>query len=749
MSDDIVRDLREQVRLLTLENQQLIDRAEDIFLLGLVSEKVAAEIDPERIIARIFEQISFLKGVSFCLFGQVENHELTVTHSYSTLPNFPELTQPISTPFPAQFPAHNHLCTAVESEKAKGLLRLLFPALALHVNSVLCLSRHRVDGATVILMLADGRMPEELALLEPLVTRIVDVVMARIDTLLLQDSLRVANRGLEEKVNERTTELLHLNQSLTVEIAERHKAEETLRASEYLYRTLVDSLPMGVSVVNCDHRISMVNRTHATWFGRPVKSFAGKLCYEQFEQRAEPCSPCPGVAAMETGAIASRETEGVRQDGSRFAVRIRAVPLYNSDVTPSGFIEVVEDVSELKRAEEERADLNKKMTQVQKLESLGVLAGGIAHDFNNILMVILGHAELAKMMLPSTTPVRDNLQQIEQAAQKAAALSRQMLAYSGRGKFVIETVDIADLVRDMVHMLEVSISKKALLRYNFAGDLPPVEMDATQIRQVMMNLVINASEAIGDRSGIIAITTGAMIVDRSYLADTWFDEGLSEGLYVFIEVADTGCGMDQETMKRVFDPFFTTKFTGRGLGMAAVLGIVRGHQGSMKIYSEPGRGSSFKVLLPASAQYTEQMRNAAPAEIMTQGSGTILLVDDEETLRALGQEMLELLGYQVVTAEDGCQALEKFNEHRADIVAVLLDLTMPHMDGEEAFRELRRISADVKVVMCSGYNEQEVSQRFIGKGLAGFVQKPYTLKELGATLKEVVAPVSKEKGAFL
>ncbi|MDD5758493.1 MAG: response regulator [Desulfobulbaceae bacterium] len=743
MSEEIVRDLREQVRLLTLENKQLIDRAEDIFLLGLVAEKVAAENDPDRLIVRIFEQISLLKGVALCLFGHAHEHELTITHSYSTMPGFSELEYPVSTTLSYQFPANNHLCTAVESETAKGLLGLLFPALTLTVNSVLCLGRRRVDGQVVILILADDRRPEELALLEPLVTRVVDIVMARLDTLVLQDSLRAANRDLEEKVNERTKELLRLNQALTAEINERRKTEEALHSREYLYRTLVDSLPMGVSVISRDHRINMVNRMYADWFGRSAESFGDKICHEQFEQRDSPCAHCPGVVSMETGGIAHAETEGVRQDGSRFAVRIRTVPLHNGELTPSGFIEVVEDITELKRAAEESDSLNKKMLQVQKLESLGVLAGGIAHDFNNILMAILGHAELTKLMLPATTPVRDNLLQIEQAAQKAAALSRQMLAYSGRGKFVIETVDVAELVRDMVHMLEVSISKKALLRYNFASDLPPVEVDATQIRQVMMNLVINASEAIGDRSGIIAITTGAMMVDRSYLAKTWFDEGLREGLYVFIEVADTGCGMDQETMKRVFDPFFTTKFTGRGLGMAAVLGIVRGHQGSMKIYSELGKGSSFKVLLPASPEYAQQMRKTAPVEMLTPGNGTILLVDDEETLRALGQEMLELLGYQVVTAEDGRHALEKFKEYEDEIVAVLLDLTMPHMDGEEAFRELRRIRSDVKVVMCSGYNEQEVSQRFIGKGLAGFVQKPYTLKALGTILHEVVLSAKK------
>jgi CheY-like chemotaxis protein len=354
-------------------------------------------------------------------------------------------------------------------------------------------------------------------------------------------------------------------------------------------------------------------------------------------------------------------------------------------------------------------------------------------------MTILGHAELAMMRLNPASPARDNLLSIEQAAQRAADLSRQMLAYSGKGKFVVESVCLGDLVSEMTHMLEVSISKKALLRFNMEEDLPPVEVDATQIHQVLMNLVINASEAIGDRSGVIAITTGAMQCESDYLTDIRLDEQLAEGLYVFVEVADTGCGMDRETLSKIFDPFFTTKFTGRGLGMAAVLGIVRGHRGAIKVYSEPGKGTTFKVLLPAGSGHAERVRQAGtPAEPVWRGSGTLLLVDDEETIRALGSEMLEMLGFHVLTACNGREALDVYQAHGEKIRAVVLDLTMPRMDGEEAFRELRRIKPDVRVVMSSGYNEQEVSERFIGKGLAGFVQKPYNLAALGAALRQAL-----------
>ncbi|MEI6205978.1 MAG: response regulator [Desulfuromonadales bacterium] len=381
-----------------------------------------------------------------------------------------------------------------------------------------------------------------------------------------------------------------------------------------------------------------------------------------------------------------------------------------------------------KHAEEERNRLEDKMQQTQKLESLGVLAGGIAHDFNNILMAIIGNADLALMRLNPESPARDNLLKIEQAAARAADLARQMLAYSGKGKFVVETLDLNRLLEEMLHMLEVSISKKAVLRLNLNKPLPAVEADATQMRQIFMNLVINASEAIGEKSGIIAITTGCMECDAGYLKDVWLDDTISAGLYVFIEVADSGCGMEHATLQKIFDPFFTTKFTGRGLGMSAVLGIIRGHNGAIKIYSEPGKGSSFKILLPATQDKSESP-NVEHRLNDWKGTGTVLLVDDEETVCAIGAEMLKELGFHVITADDGREAVAVFKDN-PDIGFVILDLTMPHMDGEQCYRELHQLRPDVKVIMSSGFNEQEVTQRFVGKGLAGFIQKPYNVSVL-------------------
>ncbi|MDA8429855.1 MAG: PAS domain S-box protein, partial [Geobacteraceae bacterium] len=413
----------------------------------------------------------------------------------------------------------------------------------------------------------------------------------------------------------------------------------------------------------------------------------------------------------------------IRKDGTVILANLSVGSVRNEDGTLNCLLSLMEDVTERKRDEEERLKLEQQLLHAQKLESLGVLAGGIAHDFNNILMAIIGNADLALMRINRESPAVENLHRIEQAAARAADLAKQMLAYSGKGKFVVESIDLNTLLEEMLHMLEVSISKKAVLRLNPFHPLPPVEADATQMRQIIMNLVINASEAIGDMSGVIAITTGCMDCDTHYLDDVWLNENITEGLYVYLEIADSGCGMDKETLAKLFDPFFTTKFTGRGLGMAAVLGIVRGHKGAIKVYSELHKGTTFKILLPASGK---------PAEIFNghtlpddwQGHGTVLLVDDEETVRGIGVEMLKELGFSTITANDGREAVEIFRE-RPDITFVILDLTMPHMDGEQCFRELRQIRSGVKVIMSSGFNEQEVTQKFVGKGLAGFIQKPY------------------------
>ncbi len=393
---------------------------------------------------------------------------------------------------------------------------------------------------------------------------------------------------------------------------------------------------------------------------------------------------------------------------------------------------------ERRKSEEERRTLEAQIQQAQKLESLGVLAGGIAHDFNNLLTGILGNADLALMDLPADAAATGNLREIKTTAERAADLSRQMLAYSGRGSFIIEPIDLNDLVTEMVHLLDVSISKKAVLKLELAPDVPVMVGDATQIRQVLMNLITNASDAVGDEDGLISISTGWLECDRASLAGAYLDDQLDEGAYIYLEIADTGCGMDEETRRRIFDPFYTTKFTGRGLGLASVLGIIRGHKGAIQVDSKPTKGTRFRVLFPAGERPTTPHAKKEPVLEVPVASGTILLVDDEEAIREVGSRMLEQAGFTVATAVDGVEAVEYFGHHADSVACVLLDLTMPRLGGEETYRELRKIRPDVPVILSSGYSEREVDERFEGQGIAGFVQKPYLAAELVSKVRAVV-----------
>jgi len=400
------------------------------------------------------------------------------------------------------------------------------------------------------------------------------------------------------------------------------------------------------------------------------------------------------------------------------------------------------------RNEKKRFQLERQMQHAQKLESLGVLAGGIAHDFNNILMGVIGYAELSLKELSPSSPARDNIKEINKSACRAAELAKQMLAYSGKGKFLIEHINLNELIEEINHILEVSISKKAVLKYNFADKLPGFEGDITQIRQVIMNLITNASEALNEKSGVISISTGVVEYKNKNISD--LKECVSQievenknlnGTYVYIEVSDTGCGMDDDVKSKIFDPFFTTKFTGRGLGMAAMLGIVRGHNGIIELNSKPKKGTTFRIMFPANlekAQLLKKQDDNKTSESEWQGKGTLLIADDEVTICAIGKYMLEQVGFKVVTAYDGVEAVDIFRKHADEIVCVILDLTMPHLSGEEVFKEINTIKPGVKVILSSGYDEQDAMQSFSGEEIAGFVQKPYTFELLKEKLKNIL-----------
>jgi two-component system, cell cycle sensor histidine kinase and response regulator CckA len=558
---------------------------------------------------------------------------------------------------------------------------------------------------------------------------------------------RAANSALQEahvRLEVQHAQLLH-------DVAERQLAEEALRQSEEQFRLTFEIAPIGMAVLTTDGRFVRVNQS----FCATIRYTADEILGRSFADITHPDDLASNLALDQKllrGELPffQMEKRYITKGSQIISVLLHVALVRDMQGRPLHFISQVVDMTEQKRAEEQRHEIERKLLETQKLESIGLLAGGIAHDFNNLLMGILGNTGLALVALPPASPARATITQIELAAQRAADLTRQMLAYAGKGRLMIETIDLNQLISEIAQLLNASVAKNASLHYQLAPELPPIEGDITQIRQVVMNLIVNASEAIGDQPGEIRISTAAHQDGHAGL-DGAFPADLAEGQYVTLEVADTGAGMDTETLGKIFEPFFTTKFTGRGLGLAAVQGIVRSHGGALTVDSAPRQGTTFRILLPA-AQATEvhdgQLLtvDSEPDEEPTPepspaGAGTILVIDDEAEVRMVAERMLAHFGYEVLLARGGLAGIELLRNHLGTIGCVLLDLTMPHMDGEQVFHALRAIDPGVPIILMSGYSEQEVGGRFTGLGLAGFMQKPFTLDALQAKVRRALAQV--------
>ena len=522
------------------------------------------------------------------------------------------------------------------------------------------------------------------------------------------------------------------------DLTDRRQAEETARKSVELYRTTVDSLEEWIHVVDRELRFELINRSLLQVcvelglkdqpVGRRWKelfNFLPPRVEEEYRQ------------VFETGHGMTDITETCI-NGHTFITENKKIPVFENDGQVSRVVTLMHDITAIKRGEAERLRLEAQFQHAQKMESLGILAGGIAHDFNNLLTGILGNADLAIMELPADHPARPCLGQIGQITRLAAELTRQLLAYSGKGQFLIQPYDLNALIQEMVHLIEVSVSKRCTLRFDPDANLPPVEVDASQVRQVVLNLAINASEAITDATGAISIRTGSIQADQGYLDGCDFAEDLSPGLFVALEVSDTGCGMSREVRARIFDPFFTTKFAGRGLGLAAVMGIVRGHRGGIRVESEPGRGSKFTVLLPGSKRAVESVKSAPAVSSSWRGSGTVMVVDDESFVRNVSRSMLAKMGFDVLTAADGRQGVEMLRAEGERIRLVLLDLTMPEMSGREALAEMRRLRADVPVILFSGYHVHESRDELSAEGVTGFLQKPFRYEDLLPVVRQAL-----------
>jgi PAS domain S-box-containing protein len=541
---------------------------------------------------------------------------------------------------------------------------------------------------------------------------------------------------IRSEVHERTAELRHTQNLLEADIAKRQTMEAELRESRRQLDSLLGQLPgMAFRFAN-DGNFSAVYISHGcnALTGHSAQELTSRQV--RYDSLVLPEDRERSWATI-AGSLADHRAYEVEyrlrdKSGQIKWVLDRGQGVYDVDGRLLFIEGLAIDITKGKQSEKEKLIIERKLLEGQKLESLGVLAGGIAHDFNNLLTGIVGNTSLVRLDLPPGSPLERNLKQIEAASLRASELCQQMLAYAGKGQFLVQRIDLEQLIRNTVPLLEHSISKRASLHFDFSPGLPAVNADATQIRQIVMNLVVNASDAIGDHDGVITVTTGVMPVSdprlrQAVLVPTCLEP--SGGL-VFLQVNDTGAGMSAETMRKIFEPFFTTKFTGRGLGLAAVLGIVRSHQGGLIVESKIGRGTTFTLLLPACENPSEHRASRSPFPRSATRTGTVLIIDDEESVREVAAQMFTMFGMQPLTAVDGLDGLEIFRRQPDAIRLVILDLTMPRLSGEETLRELRKLSRTVPVIITSGYNRTTLTSPLASEPTVTFLQKPFSLQAL-------------------
>ena len=525
------------------------------------------------------------------------------------------------------------------------------------------------------------------------------------------------------------------------------QSEELLQYQLNLADAIANNAAEALFLIDSEGRTTFANPSARQMFGWTHEELVGQSLHEKLHCRRPDGSPntgdeCPHMQVLVTGeTLRGQDNFFIHKDGRVLPVTCSIAPI-RGESSVDGAVLVVRDVSEQRQAEEAIREKDEAFRQAQKLESIGVLAGGIAHDFNNLLHVVLGNADIALSSLATKSPAREPIEEVVRATLRAADLTRQLLAYSGKGAFIVRNLDLSTEVREMATLLRTGISKQATLAWELSPTLPAVSADPTQIRQIVMNLITNASDALGDTGGTITLRTGVTRLED--LEDQHFGVRLEgEGPMdagdplVYLEIGDTGSGMTPDTLSRIFDPFFSTKFTGRGLGLAAVMGIVRSHHGLIRVRTAPGEGTAFRVLFPAVSGAARKIGKPTADRSDWQGSGTILVVEDEQGVREVAERILQEIGFQTIGAEDGRRALEIMEEIGDSVTAVLLDLSMPRMGGAETFRRLRAIRPELPILMMSGYTEQVVAPQFSGSGpgVTGFLQKPFLAEDLIAVLR--------------
>ena len=525
---------------------------------------------------------------------------------------------------------------------------------------------------------------------------------------------------------------------LARDISARKRSEAELRASQGLLRSIVDGISDVVYAKDAAGRYCLVNAAAARYTGSSALSVLG-----QDDTVLMPAAEATAVMATDRAIMAEGATRTYEETltlGSEPVTFLTTKgPLRDAEGAVIGLFGIAHDITERKRANQEKLELERRLLHAQKLESLGVLAGGVAHDFNNLLMAIVGHLDVARLDAPPAAPVRSDIDAALEAAHRASELTRQLLAYSGRGRFVVAPLDLGAMVHECTDLLRTAILRSSRLEVALAPAW--VCADRGQMQQVVMNLLTNASEALGDAGGVISLRTGVEEWDDERLRRSRSAGPVAPGSFAYLEVTDTGCGMDEATQERLFDPFFSTKFTGRGLGMSGVLGIVRGHQGAILVDSEPGRGTSVRVLFPAiPAGAAPPRADPHPAAAFTGSVRMILVVDDEDAVRLASLRIARRLGFEGLGAASGDEALVLLERYADEIACVILDLTMPGKDGVATFEAIRRLRPDIRVILVSGYDETDVALRFTGARPDGFLQKPFRFEQLRSKLAGLIPP---------
>ena len=516
---------------------------------------------------------------------------------------------------------------------------------------------------------------------------------------------------------------------VSTDVTEREQAQRALQESEQKFRELLGKLGEGFAIVDPQEMFTFANPAAEFIFG--VEE--GHLVGRNLDDFLSPEELQNNLRRTERRKLGEREAYEVAIRRPNQEIRqllVNVTPLLDAKGTYLGANGVFQDITERRQAEDA-------LRQAQKLESLGVLAGGIAHDFNNLLTAVLGNLNLAQTCIPEHSPAVPYLENVEKTVLRAADLTKQMLAYSGKGRFVVKVHDLNQVVDEMTHLLQVSIPKKTALRFLLAPQILSIEADAAQIHQVVMNLVTNASDAIGDKEGAITVATHVEALKEGEIQAANPGRTLPVGPYAVLEVSDSGCGMESSVIERIFDPFFSTKASGRGLGLSAMLGILRGHKAGIRIQSQVGKGSTFTVYLPLTAGRPAE---AIPVDATKEGNftGEALVVDDEPSVLEFASQALDRLGFKTTTARDGLEAMDLFTHSPDRFDLVLLDLTMPRMDGREALGELRRIRPNIPVILSSGYSNQDFLKELASEKHLLFLQKPYQLKNLKLAIQELL-----------